>query len=217
MGQRQWLSALAVAGTVSCLLGGCSKKDNPSTTEAIASPNAAVQMNISGALPVVLGPDTIQSEIDKAGSGVNLVQLDLNTLGLPLTLDAPEGAKAERDPHKLSLRRESGDVEISAGDHFAIRIRLGTRPFDQKRRQLAGQKVFVNTKDLILSSSMLLLDERCEFARHVLLGDQDYTIENVDPLIGRQINHSQADCLLMLKCIGTLRAKMPPASAPTDR
>ncbi len=114
----------------------------------------------------------------------------------------------------MSLRREAGDVEVSAGERFAIRIRLGKHPFDQKRQQLSGQNVLINNKSLLLSASLLLLDERYEFVRHVVAGLQDYTIENVDPLFGQQINHSQADCLLMLKCVGTLAAKMPPPADP---
>jgi hypothetical protein len=214
MGQRHWLSALVLAGAASGLIS-CGRSDNSAQTEANPAPNAAAaQMNISGPQPVVLGPDTIQAEIDKAGSGVKLVPLDLSTVGLPLSLEAPEGAKVEGDPRELLLRRDCVDVEITAGDHFALRIRLGKRPFDQKRHQMAGQQVLVNTKDLVLSTSMLLLDERCEFARHVVAGLQDYTIENVDPLLGQQVNHSQADCLLMLKCAGTLAPRMAPPADP---
>jgi hypothetical protein len=201
MGQRTYWSALVLAGTASSLIG-CGKADSPPQTEANPAPNAAVQMNISGSLPVVLDSDNIQTEIDKAGAGVRLVKLDLNSAGLPLTLDAPEGAKAQVD---------FGDVEVNAGDHFALRIRRGKRSFDQKRRELAEQKVLVNDKDLIVAVSLLLLEERYEFVRHVIVGLQDYSIENVDPLFGRQVHHSQADCLLMLKCIGTLASKTRPS------
>jgi hypothetical protein len=203
---RHGMNALVLAAAMCGLLVGCGKSDTPSPTGAIPAPKAAAQINISGALPVVLGADTIQAEIDKTGDGVKLVKFDLRSVGLPLTLEAPEGAKVKRE---LPLRRDSVDVEINAGDHFAIRIRPGKQPFEQRRQQLAGQKVLVDTPDLILSSAMLLLDERCEFARHVVVGLQDYSIENVAPLLGRQINHSEADCLLMLKCIDTL------APAPT--
>lgn len=208
MAQRRWLSALLLAGAASAPIG-CGKSDSPSPSEADpagrkSAPLPPMQMNIAGTPPVVLGPETIQAEIDKAGSGVQLVPLDLRSVGLALVLEAPEGAKAERDPHGLPLRRDAVDVEITAGDRFAIRIRPGKQPFERKRQQLAGQTVLVNTNDLILSTSMLLLEERCEFARHVVVGLQDYSVENVDPLLGRQVNHSQADCLLMLKCIGTL-------------
>src|SRR5690348_15312409 len=166
MWRRHGLRALILVWAASGLLG-CGKSESPSQSEANPTPNAAAaQMNISGPQPVVLGADTLQAEIDKAGDGVKLVPLDLSSVGLPLTLDAPEGAKVERDPRELLLRRDSVSVEVNAGDHFAIRIRLGKRPFDHKRQQLAGQKVLVNTKDLVLSTSMLLLDERCEFARH---------------------------------------------------
>jgi Leucine-rich repeat (LRR) protein len=214
MWTRHGLSALVLTGAAGCLIG-CGKSDNSSPSEAKPAPNAAVaQMNISGPPPVVLGTDNIQAEIDKAAAGVKLVPLDLSSVGLPLTLEAPEGAKVERDPDELLTRRDSVDVEITAGDRFAIRIRLGKRPFDQKRQQLSGQKDLVSTKDLVLSTSMLLLDERCEFARHIVAGLQDYTIVNVDPLLGQQVNHSQADCLLMLKCAGTLTPRVPPPVEP---
>jgi hypothetical protein len=215
MRQRPSIHALIFAVTMGLPICGCSKKDNVPSAGASALPKSAVQMNISGEQPIVLGPDTLQAEIDKSGSGVNLASLDLSSVGRPLILDAPEGAKVARVPRGLSLRPDLADVEIVVGDHFAIRIRLGRDLFDEKRKHLAGQKVLVNNKDLILSSSMLLLDERCEFARHMVIGGKDYTIENIDPLFGRQINHSQADCLLMLKCIGTLKEKMSPS--PTGR
>lgn len=211
MGQRPWTKALILAA-VSGLIGGCGKSDTSSPAGAIPAP--PVQVNLSGALPVFLGPENIQAEIDKAGGGVKLVKLDLRSLGAPLTLDAPQGAKAQRG---LSLERGSVDVEINASDHFALRIRSGKKPFDRKRQQLNGEKVLVNTNDLILVSSMLLLDERCEFARHVIAGLQDYTIENIAPLLGRQVNHSQADCLFMLKCIGTIAPCTKPLTAQSQK
>src|SRR5690348_13851847 len=116
MRQRRWIRAFVLAGTVGLPICGCSKTDNAPSVGASANPKTSVQMNISGEQPVVLGPDTIQAEIDKAGSGVNLVTLDLSSVGLPLTLDVPEGAKANRVPRGLSLRADSVDVEISAGD-----------------------------------------------------------------------------------------------------
>jgi hypothetical protein len=214
MAQRQWTKALVLAA-VSGLIGGCGKSDAPSPAGAIPAPTHTppVQVNLAGSLPVILGPENIQAEIDKAGAGVKLAKLDLRSAGLALTLDAPEGAKAQRG---LSLERDAVDVEINAGDHFGLRIRRGKQPFEKKRQQLGGQKVLVSTNDLILASSMLLLDERCEFARHVVVGLQDYTIENVAPLLGRQVNHSQADCLVMLKCIATL-APCPPSPAAPSR
>jgi Leucine-rich repeat (LRR) protein len=182
------------------LIGGCGKNDGPVQEKA-----APAQMNISGPQAVVLGADNIQTEIDKAGAGVKLVKLDLSSAGLPLTMDAPEGAKATQ---------EHLEVQVAAGDHFTLRIQIGKRWFDRKRQRLAGQKILVNDKDLVLSESVLLLDARCEFARHVVAGQQDYSIENLDSLFGLQVNHSQADCLLMLKCIGTLAPKTPLPADP---
>jgi hypothetical protein len=211
MWQRPWTSALIVFGAV---IVGCGKSETPSSTEANPAPNAAaMQMNISGAPPVVLSVDNLPSEMEKAAAGVKLVKLDLAALGLPLTLDAPEGAQAQRDPRALSFR-DWVDVEVSAGDHFALRIRLGKCPFEQKKRQFASQQMLVCTKDTMLFASTLLLDERCEFARHIVAGLQDYTIENIDPILDRQINHSQADCLLMMKCAATLSPHRTPPDDP---
>ncbi|HEY7156729.1 MAG TPA: hypothetical protein VH575_22360 [Gemmataceae bacterium] len=197
MWQRHGLCAL---GVLAILIGGCGKSDGPSQEEASPAPGGPAQMSISGPPAVALGPDNIKAEIAKAGAGVELRKLDLSSAGLPLTIDAPSDAKATPD---------HPGVQVTAGDHFAIRIQLGKRAFDRKRQQLAGQKVLINDKDLMLSESVLLLDARGEFVRHVVVGHQDYVIENLDPLFGRQVNHSQADCLLMLKCLDTLTPKTP--------
>lgn len=213
MAQRPATYALILLSAASGLIG-CSKSDNTPSAEAKPAANAAsVQMNISGAPPVTLTADNIHAEIDKAGAGVKLVRLDLTPLGLPLVMDAPEGAKAQFDPHAVSFR-EWVDVEVNAGDRFALRIRLGKRPLEQKRQRCSAQQMLINTKDLMLSASTLLLDERCEFARHVVAGLQDYTVENNDPILGKQINHNQADCLLMLKCAATLAPRTPPPDDP---
>jgi hypothetical protein len=205
MGQRYGVCAL---GMLSVLIGGCGKSDAPSQGNASPTPDGPVQMNISGPQAVVLGPDNIKAEIDKAGAGVKLNKLDLSSVGLPLTMDAPEGAKATQE--RLGIQ----EVQVTAGDHFAIRIQLGKRPFERKRQHLTGQKVLIDDKDLLLSESMLLLAARCEFGRHVVVGQQDYFIENLDSVFGLQINHGQADCLLMLKCGGTLAPKTPLPADP---
>ncbi len=106
MWQRHWTSTLVLAAAASGLIGGCGKSDKPASSATNSTPNAAsVQMNIAGAPAAVLSADNLQSEIDKAGAGVKLVKLDLGSVGLPLTLDAPEGAKAERDPRLVSSTR----------------------------------------------------------------------------------------------------------------
>jgi hypothetical protein len=214
MGHRHRIGWLFLTAAASVPLG-CGKSDNnTATTSATPAPNAAaMQMNIGGPPSVALNADNIRAEIDKAGAGVKLVKLDLTSVGVPLTMDAPEGAKAQLDPRALSLRNWV-DVEVSAGDHFFLRIRLGKHHLEQKRRRLAGQPSLVNTKDLLFFASALLLEERCEFARHVVAGLQDYTLENVDPILEQRINHSQADCLLMLKCAATLKPCMMPSENP---
>lgn len=202
MWQRHGPCAL---GVLAILIGGCNKNDGPARSGANPDPSGPVQMNISGQQPAVLGPDNIQAEIDKAGAGVNLVKLDLSPAGLPLIMDAPQGAKIQTD---------NFEVKVVADDRFAVRIKLGKRQFQWKKQKLGGQKVLVNTNDLLLSESTLLLAARCEFGKHVVVGHQDYCIENVDPIFGQQVNHSEADCLLMLKCIGTLAPKVPLPADP---
>lgn len=191
-------------GVLALLIGGCNKSDGPAPGAAAPAASDPVQMNISGQQPVLLGPDNIQAEIDKAGGGMQLTRLDLSQAGLPLVMDAPAGAKVQKD---------NLDVLVNADDRFAVRIKLGKRPFLWKKQKLGGQKVLVNTNDLVLSESMLLLSARCEFSKHLVVGHQDYCIENVDPVFGRQVNHSEAECLLMLKCAATLA---PKASLPAE-
>jgi hypothetical protein len=184
----------APALILGCILG-CSKSDTPTP-----NPGAAVQMSLPSGNQPDLTADNIQAEIDKSGAGVTLVKLDLSSAGLPLTMDAPAGAKVQKD--RL-------DIQVVAGDHFAIRLELGKPRLERKRQQMASQKVLVNQKDLVVAESALLLDARCEFARHLIVGHQDYCVENVDPIFGKQVNHSQTDCLLMLKCVATLAPKTP--------
>ncbi len=203
MWQRHGLGALVV---LTVLTGGCGKSESQPQGTANPGSNTPVQMSIPSGEGVVLGPDNIQAEIDKAGAGVKLVKLDLSSAGLPLTLDAPEGAKAQQHP--------TGDIHVIAGDHFAVQIKLGTRRLDRKRQALAGQKVLINDKELLLCESSLLLTVRCEFGRRLVVGHQDFCVENLDPLDGRLVNHSQADCLLMLKCVATLAPKTPPPADP---
>jgi hypothetical protein len=205
MGQRHGLGALILVGAASGLIAGCGKGENSSPNGA--SPATPIQMSIPSSPPdqaVVLGSDNIQAEIEKAGTGVKLTRLDLLLGDIPLTMDAPEGAKATNGPL---------DVQVTAGDHFALRIVLGRKHLDRKKQTLTGQKVLLNEKDLILSDSTLLLTARCEFARRLVTGHRDFCVENLDNVDGRLVNHSQADCLLMLKCAGTLAPKTPP---PTD-
>ena len=187
-------SLCALAFTVGFTLG-CSKSDTPAP-----SAGASVQMSLPSGNQPDLTADNIQAEIDKAGAGVNLVKLDLSSAGLPLTIDAPAGAKIQKDRF---------DIQVVAGDHFAIRLELGKRRLERKRQQMASQKVLVNQKELMVAESALLLEARCEFGRHLVVGHQDYCVENVDPIFGKQVNHSQADCLLMLKCVATLAPKTP--------
>ena len=205
MWQRHWLGALALAAA-SCLVG-CGKSDNPAQSEANPAPNTPVQMSIpAGEQAVVLSADNIKAEIDKAGAGVKLVKLDLSSSGLLLTIDAPAGATIHRDP--------ASDIHILAGDHFALQIKLGKSRLERKRQALAGQKVLINDKNLLLCESSLLLSLRCEFGQRLVVGHQDFCVENLDLQDGKLVNHSQADCLLMLKCAGTLAPKMPPPADP---
>jgi hypothetical protein len=204
MWQRHWLSALALAGA-GCLIG-CGKSDNPSQSEAAPAANTPVQMNISAnEQPLVLGADNIQAEIDKVGTGVKLAKLDLSSSGLALMMDAPEGATVRHDP--------GSDVQVLAGDHFALQIKLGKSRLDRKKQTLAGQKVLINSKNLLLCESAILLSLRCEFGQRLVVGHQDFCVENLDLQDGKLLNHSQADCLLMLKCAATLAPKTP---FPTD-
>jgi hypothetical protein len=204
MGPRHGLGALLV---LTLLSGGCGKSESQPQGGASPAATTPVQMSIpSGDRTDVLGPDNIKAEIDRAGLGTNLVKLDLSSAGLSLTMDAPAGAKVQQS--------STQDVQVIAGDHFALQIKLGTRRLDRKKQSLAGQKVLINDKDLLLCESSLLLTARCEFVRHILAGHQDYCIENLDPLDGRLVNHTQSDCLLMLKCANTLAPKTTSSADP---
>jgi hypothetical protein len=199
MWRRHNLCALALASTLACFLG-CSKGDNSSQGEARPDAGGPVQMSLPGGSQADLTPENIQAEIDKAGAGIHLARIDLSSVGLPLLMEAPEGAKVQKDRF---------DIQVTAGDHFAIRIGAGKRRLERKRQQMAGQKLLINQKDLVVAESALLLEARCEFGKHLIVGHRDYCVENIDPIFGKQVNHSQADCLLMLRCVATLAPSKP--------
>ncbi len=206
---RYELGALILIGAASALIAGCGKSEDPSPGGASPA-TTPIQMSIPSTpteQAVVLGPDNIQAEIDKAGAGIKLTKIDLLLGDIPLTMDAPEGAKVANGPL---------EVQVTAGDHFVLRIVLGGKRLDRKKQSLTGQKVLLNQKDLILADSTLLLTARCEFVRRLVRGQRDFCVENIDNVDGQLVNHSQADCLLMLKCGGTLAPKTPPPADTLD-
>jgi hypothetical protein len=148
-----------------------------------------------------LNPAALDREIAAAGAGIKLVKLDLSAAGLPLTMDAPEGA----------ITKESlGDVTVDRGENFALKIAIGRGDMAAEKEGQLGMKSVVDSRDLLFLEGNLFGKSKCKFALNVAAGYRDYFVANQTVVNLEFVNHSRSDCLLMLKCARTLAPKTPP-------
>ena len=82
-----------------------------------------------------------------------------------------------------------------------------------RRKNLRGENLLVNSSDLIFSEDSYLKESRGSFVMAVVLGHQDYSVQNETWIDGKTVHQSKAHCLLMIKCARTLVRKTP---APDD-
>jgi hypothetical protein len=156
-----------------------------------------------------LNAAALDAEIAASGGGVKLVKLDLSSAGLPLTIEAPEGATAQKASNFVG-------VMVAYGDHFCLYIAVGRDDMD-KRKELQGK---FGMKTVAVSPDRLLLEggdrgnPEYKCAVNVSTGYREYCVENLERDDAKRIHHTKNDCLLMMKCSRTLALKVPLPNDP---
>ena len=174
------------------------------TTDHQPSPPGANEQPVEEKRPAK-APAALDAEIATAGAGVKLVKLDLSSAGLPLTIDAPEGAIA---------KESYGYAIVTRGQNFTVKLVIGRDDLAEKKKAAFGKKTDFESRDLLLLKGGLLGDSAYQFGLNVTAGHRDYFIENL-PIVDRKpVTHRKDDCLLMIKCACTLAPKTPPPADP---
>jgi hypothetical protein len=145
----------------------------------------------------------LNREIDASGSNVKLAKLEFQVENVPLTIEAPEGARIEKS---LS------DIDISHGPKFILRVSLGRREFADHSAFRTDARMLIRTNDLILCRDA----HSVAFAMVVRLGHQDFTLQNHRFVELKMVEQSREDCLFMMKCARTLARKTPAAIEARD-
>jgi hypothetical protein len=143
-------------------------------------------------------PAALVAEIDKAGAGVKLVKLNFKAQGQDMTLDAPEGTEVRDDP----LR----GLEIQRGTKFILKVFRGRRELLNRKADDKGGKPEVDVTNLYLTRNAR---GSFVFMEVLKVGYQDFTVCSEPLVAGRPVEHTRADCLLMMKCARTLALKVP--------
>jgi hypothetical protein len=133
-----------------------------------------------------------------------LVKLDLAEAGLPLTVDAPEGAKAE-DFY--------GAVKVTKGERFGFYVQKGGKNLaDLKKEFLANSSlkdkkiIKESTDELVYEFVVSGFDVKVYyFHMNVQVGGMEYCISNQRSHINSTQNKESVD--LAMKCAKTLATK----------
>jgi hypothetical protein len=169
------------------LLCGC--KGNPSGSE----PAPPAKPPEKKAAPGAEAPSEEQKPPE-----VKLAKLDLSSVGLPLTIDAPEGATA---------KESFGDFVVTSGKNFELIIHPKKEDLAQIKKQVENNMVaklirfIVDTPDTLFYEAEGLGRSRFSIEMNVKAGDKEYYIRD-----GRS-PYTKADVELMLKCAKTLAPK----------
>src|SRR6266851_2566228 len=170
---------------------GCSTEppsvNNPKPTEPVAQPASQART-----------PDS------PAKTEPRLVKLDLSSFGLPLTIDAPEGAKAEK-PFSY--------VKVTKGDEFGLNVSEGKEDLADLKKEFLANGALKDKKNLEESDSVLLYEfvvsgfdvKVYYFFTNVKVGDKDYHITNRLAHINTTKNKETIE--LLRNCAKSLAAK----------
>src|SRR5262245_35664708 len=135
---------------------------------------------------------------------VKLAKLDLTAAGLPLTVDAPEGAKAEDF---------IGSVKVTKGDGFGFYVMKGGKDLANLKKKFLANDSLQDKKIIKESSNELVYEfvisgfdlKVCYFHLNAKVGDQEYCISNQRSHINSTRNMESVE--LAMKCAKTLAAK----------
>jgi hypothetical protein len=167
------------------LLCGC--KGNPSGSEPAPPAKPPEKKTAPGG-----------GEAPSEAPEVKLAKLDLSSVGLPLTIDAPAGATA---------KESFGAFVVASGKNFELIIRPQKEDLAQIRKQIQNNDVarligfIVDTPDTLFYEAEGLGRSRFSIEMNVKAGDNEYYIRD-----GRS-PYTKADVELMLKCAKTLAPK----------
>ena len=176
------------------LLAGCGKSPEPKEK---TSP--APQGGGSGA-PITPASSSATAAAAKSPD-VKLVKLDLSAVGLPCTIEAPEGAKAEKIPP------EPCSYEVTCGDHFTLVIAQGAhdmpdaKRFAEKNDVAKLKRFLVDEPDTLMYEADLMGRPQYIFDANIKAGDRTYYVRD-----GRR-DYTKEDVELMLRCAKTLAPK----------
>ncbi len=151
----------------------------------------------------------VREQITGSGSGTKLVKLDLSPAGLDATLEAPEGSQ---------IKESYGTIRVTKDEHFGLTIELGRQHLHSARENLTGygNKAVVNSGDLVFTDSSWGNKQSFNFTMMKVVGHQDVSVQNYTQFNDKSVEHSRADCLLMIRCAESLARKTPLPADPTS-
>jgi hypothetical protein len=132
------------------------------------------------------------------GAGPQL--LDLGSVGIEATMEAPEGAKAKAS--------EWGDITVKKGDGFDITIAEDAADLAARKKEIEANDVNklkgfeIETEDVLLYRSEVMGREEYHFLTNMKVGDKAYSLENTK---GPSYTKEQAEA--MLKAARSMKAK----------
>jgi len=132
------------------------------------------------------------------GPGPHL--LDLGSVGIEGTMEAPEGAEAKAS--------EWGDITVKKGDGFDITIAEDAADLAERKKEIEANDVNklkgfeIETEDILLYRSEVMGREEYHFLTNVKVGDKAYSLENTK---GPSYSKEQAEA--MLKAARSMKAK----------
>jgi hypothetical protein len=179
---RLLLTAIFLAGIAGVV--GCGQKDTPSRGSGADSSTASKKEELP-----------IEEE-----AKVKLIKLDLTPAGLPLIMDAPEGATAKDVV--------GAEVRVSQGDHFDLFITHKPEDMAELKKAAKENKVapfiqaIVDKPDEFVYECEVFSRKVTRFELNVRAGENTHTVKD-----GRGPNLTRADIEFMVKCAKSIAPK----------
>jgi hypothetical protein len=135
---------------------------------------------------------------------VKLAKLDLAAAGFPLTIDAPEGAKAEDF---------NGNVKVTKGNEFGFYVKKGGNNLADLKKEFLANDALEDKKIIKESSNELVyefvisgFDAKVRYFHiNAKVGSEEYRITNQGSHVNSTRNKENVE--LAMKCAKTLTAK----------